>query len=297
MLYPGVGLMKLFTKSSILKSTTVEIVSPRIVECPNLERGLNKQAMPQGVPVDFPDFSVTGESVIHDLAEDYQPTSSVEIKNEEITTMIAEARAQADQIIAEANRQAQEIIANAHLEAETIQNRIEQKVRDEVTPLAQAAGFETGLKEAAEESQRLRLQAKAYLELAQRVLMDEYNQADRDIMKVCLQISEKIIHTSLNLEPEKLLSIVRSLTVLPLEKEGMKIHLSVKDWEWYRNLPAEDKPPYPVVIDETLRAGDAFLECAEGIFDARISSQLQKIEQYLAEELDHGRLDGFSEED
>jgi flagellar assembly protein FliH len=77
----------------------------------------------------------------------------------------------------------------------------------------------------------------------------------------------------------------------------MRIHLSGKDWEWYKLLPPEDKPPYPVIVDESLKPGDTTLECAEGIFDARIHSQLEKIGQYLFEELDHGGLDGFNQKD
>lgn len=270
-----------------MKSTSVEILSPRIVECPDLEKEYKKLTMPHGVPVDFPVFAAQGQSFLVE-----EPKGQ-----EEALSLIAQSKLEAEKIIAEARHKAQKILSQAEQESDAIKLSVEQAVRDEVLPLAHSEGYEKGLREAAEEADRIRQQAKAYLELAQRILMDEYHRADRELVDLCLRICERIVHSTLSIQPDKLLTIIRNLTLLPREKEGLKIHLAAKDWEWYKKLPAEDKPAYPVIVDETLRQGDAYLECAEGVFDARVNSQLDKLEQFLLEELDHGRLDGFSEKD
>ncbi|NLI94173.1 MAG: flagellar assembly protein FliH [Peptococcaceae bacterium] len=289
--------MKLFTKSSILKSTTVEITSPRILESPDLEKEYKKFAKRQGVPLEFPVLSTPGEAQLAEESAEIQTVSPLDRMKEESNTILLQARQQAEQILVDARNKAEEIIRTAQEDSMALRKSVEEEVQQVIIPLAQAQGYEKGVKEAVEEAERLRKQSKAYLEMAQNILMDELHKADKELVRLCLVISEKILHSVLEFEPERLVSMIRNLTLLPREKEGIKIHLSGRDWEWYKMLPLEDKPPYPVIVDETLKPGDAFLECAEGVFDARINSQLEKIEQHLFEELDHGRLDGFSKKD
>ncbi|RNC29564.1 MAG: hypothetical protein AWM53_00562 [Candidatus Dichloromethanomonas elyunquensis] len=284
--------MKLFTRSSILKSITVEVTSPRILESPDLERDYRKFAKPQGVPLEFPMLSAPGEGRAAESAGT-QSESGNHIQ-EESNNVFVEAKRQAEQVLAEARNQAAEIIRNAQTESIALRKTIEEQVRQEVTPLAHAEGYENGLREAKEEAELIRKQSRLFLEMAKKVLQDEFHKVDTELVQLCLKISERVIHSTLQAEPERLLNIIRNLSLLPREKEGIKIHLSGKDWEWYKTIPAEDKPLYPVIVDETLKAGDTFLECAEGVFDARVNSQLEKIEQYLYEELDHGRLDSLS---
>jgi len=286
--------MKLFTKSSILKSTTVEVVSPRILELPDLEKAY-KKLRTQSVAVEFPMLS--GELIVQEASHDYQPVSPDSIAHQRADELLQQAQNEAEYILAQARAQAEEILQKANDEKGKVKQAVEEAVRKEVLPLAHAEGYEAGIQEATREAQRLKKQSKAYLELAQSVLMDEYHRADRELVNLCLQISQRIIHTVLDLKPETLLSVIRNLTLLPHEKEGIKIHLSSRDWEWYKQIEAEDKPSYPVVIDESLKEGDAFLECAEGIFDAHMQVQLEKVKQYLIEELEDGRLDGFSTKD
>jgi flagellar assembly protein FliH len=207
--------MKLFTKSSILKSTTVEIVSPKILECPSLDKG-HKKLMPQGVPVEFPIFSESGEDLT------IQDEENRHEQQPEERHVIEQAKAEAEQILAEARQEADHIIKEAQQIAETLKTTMEQEVRSEIIPIARAEGYEKGLKEGLEEAERLRIQSKAYLEMAQTVLVDELHKADREMVRLCLQISERIVHSALNHNPEKLLSIIRSLTLLPREKDGMR---------------------------------------------------------------------------
>ena len=99
-----------------------------------------------------------------------------------------------------------------------------------------------------------------------------------------------MLNSSLQHKPEILLNILRNLVQMPLEKDTVILHLSDKDFQWYTELPEQDKLPYTVVADETLKCGDVLLECSEGMFDARINTQLERLERYLIEELKHGEL-------
>lgn len=286
--------MRLSTRSSILKSTSVEISVPRVLENSNLGKEYKKQTLVYGVPAEFSLLSIPeANPLTGQLLLDKEETNTTQ-EQEQVQNIISEAKAQAEQIIADATTKAEELWNTALQQSEELKISTEAAVRAEITPLAYAEGLEQGLKASQEEADKLHSQAKHYLELAQQVLRDEYDKAEQELLHLCLQISSKIINASFRLDSAKLLSVIRNLNLLPREKEGIKIHLSSQDWEWYKELDPEEKPSYGVIIDDSLRVGDAFIECAEGIFDARIDSQLEALEQYLLEELEHGRLDGFS---
>ena len=63
--------------------------------------------------------------------------------------------------------------------------------------------------------------------------------------------------------------------------------MATEDTRWLEG----DQSPCPWVIDESLKQGDCFLECQEGIFDARLNVQLDRLEHALREELEHGSME------
>lgn len=284
--------MKSFTSTSILKSTTVEIISPKLVKSPEIQRLSYKQPVIQGTALELP---VLNHSYPKGLAADTAGIAA-SLDHEEVSALLRQAKAEADRIVNDAKKKAEMMLKEAEEERASLRKEFEDSVRKEVIPLAKAEGYNQGLAEAQKETQRLRNQAKNYLELARCALKDEYARVDKELVALCLKICECITHSTLTLQPTNLLNIIRNLALMPHEKQNMKIHISGEDWEWFRELPAEDLPPYQIIVDESLRAGDTFLECEEGIFDARINSQLEKIEQYLLEELGNGGLDGSSQE-
>jgi len=270
--------MKLSTKTSILKSTVVEIVSPRLLDSPRIENDyIRKNLLPKAPELSL--FSMSEGNLILELAREKENR----------------ARAEAERLVFDARVRAEEILQTAVKENVKMREDLKKEVRDEVFPVAQSEGYNRGLEEGKAEAEKMRDQAKAYLELAETALMDELKKNDKEIACLCIQICEKILHASLKVDPEILLNNIRSLAIMPQDKEGIRIHLSDKDWEWFKDLPGEDKPPYPVIVDESLKQGDIFLECSEGIIDAGIRSQLEKIGDYLAEEFKRARLDGFGE--
>lgn len=291
--------MKSFISSTVIKNTTVEIVSPKLVESPDSQRYVHRQSVIKGT-------AVVEQFAMSDYAQTksfYNHTSPVEsnyknvvslVEQEEVSSLLLQAKKEAEHLISEARREAEIILETAQAERDTLKDTLVESIREEVIPLAQTEGYETGLKKAEKEAENIRKQAKNYLQLAQSALMDEFQRVDKELLGLSLKISERIIHSTLSAEPSRLLNIIRSLTLMPREKTNMKIHISNGDWEWFKKLPEEDKPPYLIVIDESLGTGDTFLECEEGIFDGRIDSQMDKIEQYLLEELKDGRLDGSS---
>ncbi|HHV65643.1 MAG TPA: flagellar assembly protein FliH [Peptococcaceae bacterium] len=263
--------MKLSTRRAVLKNTAIEIASPRLLAWAYPKKDQNQ---PQSCPASS--LFAVPEQVI------------------EAETKLAEAQEEAAKILAEARRKAEALLEAAQKEREELRKKLEAEVREEIIPQARAEGLQKGLQEAEAQADKIKKQAKQYLELAEKVYQKELAKVDRELVNLCLQISAKIIHTSLKFDPTIVLNILRNLTLLPKEKEGLKIHLSLSDYEWYQRLPAEDRLPYQVIVDEALKPGDSYLECAEGVFEAGIQAQLDLLGEKLLEELKNGELEGSS---
>ncbi|NLM20962.1 MAG: flagellar assembly protein FliH [Peptococcaceae bacterium] len=274
--------MKLSTRNTVIKSTVVEIASPRLVKSNKESRGC------------FSGNYTTQETSVL-MAEPALKACKQSQENNELE-IVSKAAARADEIIAEARQKAEEIILEAQRENEARREEYLTQLRNEIFSQAHDEGYNQGLKEAKEKAEQICKQAKAYLEMAQRVLKQEFDKVDGHLVALCLKICDQILHTALNVDQEKLLNLIRKLTLMPQNKEGIKIHMSAKDWEWYKTIPDEDKPSYAVIVNESLSAGNVFLECEEGAFDASLESQLDKIGNYLLEEFQRARLDDFSSE-
>lgn len=292
--------MKSFINSTVIKNTTVEIVSPKLVEFPDSERYVHRQSVIKGTAVveqfEMSDYTQTRSlynSVSSQVEPNYQNVVSI-VEQEDVSNLLLKAKEEAEHLITEAKKEANLILQTAQAERDSLKEAMTESIREEVISSAQAEGYEKGLHNAEKEADKIRKQAKNYLQLAQSALMDEFQRVDKELLGLSLKISERITHASLSVEPSRLLNTIRNLTLMPREKTNIKIHISNGDWEWFKILPEEDKPPYTIIVDESLGIGDSFLECEEGVFDGRIDSQLDKIEQFLLEELKNGRLDGAS---
>lgn len=270
--------MKLFIKDRVLKSCSVEIVSPKVVEC----------------HMDFSELSFqplapTCAEVVTDNNE--EPNEEALKAREEADKIVQEARQRAEEMLVEAEEKAKDILFEAEEQGAEIRQRIVDEIRQEIIPEVRAEAILAFEKETAE----VRLQAKRYLELANKALEDECIRAEKDIVELALKIAERIIRTSVKLHPAIIADIMRKNAFLCMEKENIRIHVSLNDHIWLSNLPEEQRLPYPFIADETLSSGDLYIESDEGAFDLRITSQLEKLENALMGELADDKLGGHGE--
>lgn len=281
--------MKLSTRTSVLKSNVVEISSPRILESPDpacYRKNIHVLEIPAAVA-----YHSASEDEAADDQDTAQPEYDLAVNEEsEQVDPTCQARIDAEEIIAEAEQKAAEIVKEARLQGQAEVQQMEEILRNQAFEQAKDEGYAEGLAYAQSEAEALRKQAKDYLESARTVFQDELNKVDKDLAELCIQICSRLLHTTLKQDPEILLNMIRNLTLHPTEKDSIKIHLSSEDWEWYNALSLEDKPAYPVIVDESLKGGETFLECSEGIFDAGIDQQLKNIGQYLQREITHGQM-------
>jgi Flagellar biosynthesis/type III secretory pathway protein len=278
--------MKSFIKERVVKSYDVEISTPRMVEwsegfqelCPCLTvLKVEEEEVPQNPA--HPTWLDTNEL-----------EAEAERKAEIIIT---EAEARAQEILAQAETRAQEILTQAQTDLDRLRLEVSETTRAEVYPAAQAEGYQAGFAAGEAEGKRLTSNAQKLFQLAQQAFQEEYAKVDGDLLHLAIKIAERLVRSSLSFEPQHLVGIIQALALLPQERTGWRLHVSAEDSAWLEKLPAEMQLPCPWMIDESLSSGDCFLECQEGVFDARLQAQLEKLELILREELEHGGLESI----
>jgi len=285
--------MRLSINGRVFKSYDVEVSTPRMVDC--LE-GFQQLGTCLAV------LSVGEEkekSVKHELlklkdtsweAETKEQTEKIlEDAKEQAAEIISSAEAEAQSILAQAEVGAQEILAQAQTDRDRLQQEVRESTRAEIYPIAQAEGYREGKQAGEAEGKQLTENANQLFLLAQRAVQEEYAKVDKDLLHLAIKIAERIVRSTIAVEPQRLVTIIQALTLLPLEREGWRLHVAPDDVRWL-----EGNLPCPWVIDESLNSGDCFLECQEGVFDGRLEAQLDKLEHTLREELEHGGVESIS---
>jgi flagellar assembly protein FliH len=200
--------------------------------------------------------------------------------------ILAAANEKAAMILKNAEKSAQEMRAQTEAEYARLRKEVIETTRAEVYPQAKAEGYQEGRQAGEAEGKCAFQNAERLFRLAQRALQEEYAKVDKDLLHLAIKIAERIVRAYLTVEPERLSVIIQAVTLLPKERRGWKLHVAPDDACWLE----KNQPPCPCpwVIDESLSPGDCFLECQEGYFDARLETQLNKLEHTLREELKHG---------
>lgn len=309
--------MKLSTRARVVKSSTVEVCIPRLVECQNGEFKFLGEHLSvvrdTSLSLSLEESTHSSKRDTNSHGNDFEEQSAQRVvakkwateeenllnqakaQAQEILTQAKETLAQAEVAVAQAHKEAQEVQAKARAEAEDFRAKLHEEVSRKAYAEGHAQGFSQGLQEGKEQGEKeaiaIKREADDLLQLAKRAVQEELEKVDEVLLRLALKVAERIVRVKNELHPEYLLSRIRALTLLPEQREGWWLHVAVKDAEWLLKLPPNERLKIPLVEDETLSPGDCFLECSEGIFDARLEAQLDRIEQLLGEELRYGRLE------
>ncbi|SDG16504.1 FliH/SctL family protein [Desulfosporosinus hippei] len=282
--------MRLSINGRVVKSWDVEVSTPRMVENHEgfQQLGSCLAVLTVGEEIDAtekPDLPNWRES-----SETKEQTNQIlEDAKVKAAQIISDAEAEAQKMLAQAEAHVQELLEQAQAGLEHMQQEVRESTRAEIYPIAKEEGYQEGRKAGEAEGKRLTESANQFFLLAQRAVQEEYAKVDRELLHLAVKIAERIVRSTLAVEPQRLVAIIQSLTLMPLEREGWRLHVSPDDARWL-----EGNLPCPWVVDESLNSGDCFLECQEGIFDGRLEAQLDKLEHTLREELEHGGVESVS---
>lgn len=287
--------MNSFIRTRVVKSQAVEVSIPRLVE--NNTEGFQHLGGHLAVVrnVIESDSGVISFGSIEPSEEQNQ----INTRENELNELIIQARTEAQSILAQAQAEAEHLLARAEAEA----GELKQQISTEVTAKAQAEGYEKGFAQGQSEgytagkdqgeqeiAEKVE-QAQGLLKSVQNATQDEFKKVDNDLLHLSLKIAEQVVRASLHINPELLLNQIRALTLFPQDREGWRLHVSPEDFVWLQKSDTEMQLNLSYVADDTLRPGDSFLECSEGIFDSRLDLQLSHLEQLLREELNHEELE------
>ncbi len=217
----------------------------------------------------------------------------LEAAREEAERLRREAAEERDRVLAEAAEERDRILEEAEKERE--------KIREEAYTAGFAEGLRSGREEAAaeyseklagaekirreaeEESARLRAQAEE--ERRTRI-----HESEVEILKLAVEIAEKIITERINESPASWMKMVQNAVEKVAGAKEVVLRVAPEDEEFVvlqlgavREILSES-PPVRVVADSTLKKGDFVLQTDLGQIDGRIKEQLKKIAQALQEE-------------
>ncbi len=194
-----------------------------------------------------------------------------------------------ERIIGEAKLEAEKIIKGAQAQAE----QIRQEAYDSGYKTGYEKGKDTGFTEGKQQSKA------EYEELLSQVLkqkadmekqrIEMLQNAEEEIVTLALSVAKRIVHSELDLRPEKILAMVR-YAIDECNADGKKVlKVSPKDYdEIIKNknalgLSVDHEEELIIQKDDRLSRGDCIVESDFGIVDAKIDTQLQIIKESFAD--------------
>ena len=210
-----------------------------------------------------------------------------------------EAKKEANRLVEEAKYQASQILENANAEAQRIIDESSASIQ-QATQDAQAQGFEAGfadgmnkiLDENSHKIQALDTLANSAFQVKKYIIQS----AEKEIIDLVLQISEKVVKTKFEVEPDLIKAIVRSAISELKEKEQVKVLvnpiLSSKIAEISDDLIASmhGLECIKIIEDKTVPPDGVIVESLESRIDARLSSQIAELTKSLNAEFSKNSL-------
>ena len=159
----------------------------------------------------------------------------------------------------------------------------------EAQHLGHQEGLERGMSEA-----RLRVaQSLEAVAAAERAMADMYDryvaEAEAAAVDLAFQIAEKVIAATVASDPEAVLGVVSGALLRTTDRDHLVLEVNPGDFELVRDSAAElaarlgGISRMEVVSERRVEAGGCVVRTDAGEIDARVSSQLERVRQLLAE--------------
>lgn len=235
------------------------------------------------------------ESIVNDSKK--QADLLMEATREKAAKLMEKVKQQADTVLAQAKEEAERIVAQAKEEAEQLHESsraqaatVMETAKQEAAALREEArkeGFETGRQDAVNQvKQELNQNLTTALSLvagAEAERIERINSSETEILKLAVQIAEKIIGAELKLDPARQMEIVRAALLKATNAESVEVRIHPDDLaiceQNIRQLQEVFPDPKPIRFtgDPGLTPGSCFIETNLGNVDARLKSELDMI--------------------
>jgi flagellar assembly protein FliH len=178
------------------------------------------------------------------------------------------------------------VVAAAHEEADIIRGQARQE--------AYAAGLAEGRAAALEELRPAVTAIVAAAEQARTLQDDAAVRLERDAVELALAIAEKALVAAVEVQPERVVDVVRGALRLLVERERVHVFVNPEDLEIVREAVGELTASLggiehlEVQAERRVARGGARLRTAEGEIDATLPTKLERAREALELELRGG---------
>lgn len=190
---------------------------------------------------------------------------------------LEDAKAEAERLVQKACSEAKRILQSAKEEADDI--------RERARSIAYEEGFIAGKKEAQKQTENILAQANELLEMMVKEKYDIISGLERQIIALCIKISEKIIGQQIKLDQKKFLSIISEAIKKAAGAENVTILVSpgqydnVAEYKQALLSKANGIKSIDIFKNNLLGELDCLIETECGAVDSSVSTQLEKISQ------------------
>lgn len=211
---------------------------------------------------------------------------------EEGPSPVEYAKIQAESMIAEARAVAEEILANVEVEAFDELERLRSGARDEGYRDGYARGMMDAVEQSREEQEAyadaLQEQVKTFLETATAQREQLLEESVEELRDLAIAVAEKVVRVSLKTSSEVIVRMIRSATDKLKRREWVHIYISGCDSQGLAEItPAlsmamsslSDHVRIIPMKDDEL--GTCIIETPEEIIDASLSTQVSNIKNLL----------------
>lgn len=221
----------------------------------------------------------------------------LENKSEEIKTkkeeIFSRARKEADEIIAEAQEEAALIIDKAKDKKQEIYNQAQEEAKEN--------GYQQGFKEGQKSGEEtIKEELEVHIDSLHNILTNVEAEVEQELNRIPLKvtglsidIAEKIVQSSLELDPELILPIVKDcLNQVGIRHNRVEIRVCPKMIDLVSDITGDYKGKFELELigDTSLEPGDCLVETEFGGKDATLDNKLKQLRKELVKEVANGEL-------
>ncbi|WLD95152.1 flagellar assembly protein FliH [Alkalihalobacillus sp. AL-G] len=242
---------------------------------------------------------VSGESNSIQIGLQQLSTSIKRIDNDAETdheTTLVRAKEEAESIVGRAEQKAEQILAEANEKADDQYQKLAEKEQSILQQTNEAIeegkqtgfkeGYNTGIAQAEKDYHDKLTEARTVLSKAKAHYCERLNEAEPDLVSLSLEISRKILGTSIQMDEIYQHYIKEALKQVKGE-EDVKLFVAPEQYEDVLSIVKKQKNVFNVDImvypDESMSIEQCLIETKYGQIDASIDSQLKQLKEKLLE--------------
>lgn len=206
------------------------------------------------------------------------------------SSIIEEAKLEAEKIIKNSESKAKNILQNAEEEAGRIKETSRNEGYQEGYRNGYQEGYQHGMDEANRAAEEVRKSADDYMK-SSKLAVDEYIKSSHDeIIKLALNISKQIINSEISINPDIISKIAEKVLSRAVDKTQLILKVNPEDFDTVKERKellskyVDNSNNLFIVADYSVSKGAIKAETPSGFIDGSIDTQLEMILKNMLEE-------------